>query len=219
MIVGTTIRINRLPFMVVGVAPEGFIGTELFYRPPILQVPNNTTTLLVRSTLPASVMVPQMGQAMQALDPALPLYSAQSVQAMLGFALFPSRAAAVALSAFGLVAIVLAATGIHAVIAYAVARRRREIGIRIVMGARRADVLRLVLSRVAAFVGAGSIVGLTLALAAAPLLSQIVYQTSPREPLVLVGVLAIVTLVGLIASWAPAMRSLQTDPIKALRSE
>ena len=116
---------------------------------PILQTYNATSTILVRSSLPPEGMGASVRQAVGALDPSLPLYQAGTVDQMLGFALFPSQAAAVALTAFGVLAIVLAATGIHGLVTYAVSRRQREIGIRIAIGASTGDVLRVVLGRLA----------------------------------------------------------------------
>ncbi len=209
---------------VVGVVVDG--KYQFLTEPPrpavfnsIFQDFQGTTTLVVRSAVPEAVVIGQMRQAIQTLDPALPIYGAGSLREMLGLALFPNRLAAIALSAFGLLALVLAATGIYGVVAYAVARRRREIGIRVAVGASRSDVVRLVLSRIATFVAVGSVAGLALALLVGPLLTRIVYQTSPRDPLVLAGVVGIVTLVGILASWAPTARSLRIDPIVALRSE
>ncbi len=127
---------------------------------PILQRYNATTVVAVKSTLPPGQIVGAMRQAVAALDPSLPVYGAGSVEQMLGFALFPSQAAAVALSAFGVLALVLAATGIHGLVAYAVSRRRREIGIRIAIGAGARDVLGVVLGRIALLLGIGAAVGL-----------------------------------------------------------
>jgi predicted permease len=209
---------------VVGVVEDGKYAmlTEapraVVYQ-PILQVYNSTTTLLVRSALPEERMVAQMRQAIDALDPGLPVYGAGSAQQMLGLALFPNRAAAIALSAFGVLALLLAATGTHGLIAYAVARRQREIGIRIAVGASAVEVARLVLTRTAAMLGVGTALGLLFALAAGRVLASVVYQASPYDPFALLAVALIMILVGAVSCWAPVRRSLRTDPIAALRSE
>ena len=186
---------------------------------PILQRYNATTTILVKSPLPSEQIVGAVRQAVAALDPSLPLYGAGTVEQMLGFALFPSQAAAVALSAFGILALLLAATGIHGLVAYAVSRRRREIGIRIAIGAGAASVLRVVLGRIAVLLAVGAAAGLALALAAGQLLANVVYQVSPRDPVVFGAVAVTIVAVGALASWAPARRSLRTQPIEALRTE
>jgi ABC-type antimicrobial peptide transport system permease subunit len=138
---------------------------------------------------------------------------------MLGFAMFPSRAAAIALSAFGILAVVLSATGIHGLVAYAVSKRQREIGIRIAIGASAGNVLRVVLGRLAALLAIGALAGLLLAVAAGDALSRIVYQASPNDPAALAAVAAVFLAVGIASSWAPARRSLRIEPMKALRPE
>jgi predicted permease len=212
------------PTEIVGVVEDGkYESLTEAAKPvvfePILQRYNATTTVAVKSALPSEQIVAAVRQAVAALDPSLPLYGVGSIEQMLGFALFPSQAAAVALSAFGILALVLAATGIHGLVAYAVSRRRREIGIRIAIGAGSRNVLRVVLGRIALLLGIGAAAGLALAVAAGQLLANIVYEVSPRDPLVLGGVAASIVLVGALASWAPARRSLRTQPIDALRAE
>lgn len=186
---------------------------------PILQSYNSTTTLLVRSELAEGQMVAQMRRAVAQLDPGLPLYGTGSLQQMLGFAFFPSQAAAVALSAFGVLAIVLAATGINGLVAYAVSRRVREIGIRMAIGARPSEVLRLVLARMAALLMAGAMLGLVLAIAAGQVLASVIYQASPRDPLALAAVALTIIGIGILSCWAPARRALRIDPMVALRYE
>jgi len=164
-------------------------------------------------------MVAEMRGAVSRLDPELPLYGTGSLNQMLGFAFFPAHAAAIALSAFGVLAIMLAVTGIHGLVSYAVARRIREIGIRVAIGARPGQVLRLVLGRTFVLVAAGSTIGLVLALAAGQVLASIVYGASARDPLILAGVVSTIVLIGVFSSWAPTRRALRIDPMNALRCE
>lgn len=213
------------PFLeVIGVAEDGKYESLTESQQPvvfwsILQSYNSTTTVEVKSALPATQMVTEIRQAIARLDPELPLYGVGSLEQMLGFAFFPTRAAAIALSAFGLLVIVLAATGIHGLVAYAVSRRTHEIGIRMAIGARPAEVLRLVLGKTAALLVFGSLVGLSLALAVGQVISSIVYETQPRDPLVMVSTWVSIALLGLFASWAPARRAMKVDPMVALRYE
>jgi len=209
---------------VIGVAEDGKYENLTESEQPavfwsILQFYNSTTMLEVKSSLPATQMVPQIRQTISRLDPELPLYGVGSLEQMLGFAFFPTRAAAIALSAFGGLAIMLAATGINGLVSYAVSRRTHEIGIRLAIGARPAEVLRLVLGKTAALLAFGSLVGLTLALAAGQVISSIVYETRPHDPLAMFGVWIGIALLGLFASWAPARRALRVDPMVALRYE
>jgi predicted permease len=212
------------PIEIVGIVEDGkYQSLTEAPRPavfePILQTYNATTTLLVRSPLPPEQVVGAMRQAVAAIDPSLPLYGAGTVQQMLGLAMFPNQAAAVALTAFGVLALLLAATGIHGVVAYAVSRRRREIGIRIAIGAGSIAVLRLVLGRIVTLLVAGAAVGLVLAVAAGVVLSRVVYGASPRDPFVLATVTALMLTVGAVACWTPARKSLRIEPMSALRPE
>ena len=209
---------------VIGVVEDGKYGSltetaEPVVFWPILQRYNTTTTLEVKSSEAPTEMVGEIRRAIAALDPELPFYGVGSLTQMLGFAFFPSHAAAVALSAFGLLALMLAATGIYGLVAYAVSRRVREIGIRMALGARPAQVLRLVLGKMMALLAVGSALGLGLALVAGQVLASIVYEASPRDPVVLAGVAGLMCFLGLFASWLPARRALGIEPKTALHYE
>jgi predicted permease len=186
---------------------------------PILQAYNTTTVMLVRSSWPTGEMAQDIRHLINSLDRSLPLFADRSVEEMLGFALLPMRVAAVALSAFGLIAVMLAATGIHGLVSYSVARRRREIAIRVAVGATRRSILHLVLRRIAMLVAGGALLGLPLAVAAGGFLGGIVYQQSVNNTATLGGVALIVVVVGLLACWLPARRALRLDPASALYIE
>jgi predicted permease len=209
---------------VVGLAEEGRY-TSLSEDPqpavfePIAQNYQATISLMARSTLPPDQVINEIRQAFGALDPAIPLYETQTVAHMLGVVLLPSRAAAMALGFFGVLALVLALTGLNGVVANAVARRRREIGIRVAIGARPGDVLRLILARTAWLLAVGTLVGLGLVRLAGQVLASVVYQASPHDPFVISLVVSCLLLVGFIACWAPARRALRVSPIQALKTE
>jgi ABC-type antimicrobial peptide transport system permease subunit len=124
-----------------------------------------------------------------------------------------------ALGVLGALGAMLAITGIFGMAAYSVSKRMRELGIRIALGAQRNEVLRVALGRVLRLLAAGSALGLLLGLAASRLLSYIVYQATPRDPVVLGGVILTMLLLGLVAAWIPAHRALQADPLILLREE
>jgi predicted permease len=209
---------------VIGVVEDGKYDSPreapqpAFYY-PILQHYNTTTTLTVRSPLPEAQIVTEMREAIARLDSDMPLYGTGSMEQMLGLAFLPARAAAIALSAFGLLAIMLAATGIYGLVSYAVARRVREIGIRIAVGAQPHQVLRLVLGKTMVLLLAGCAAGFVLALAAGQVLSSIVYGVSPRDPAVLAAVWLTTIILGVLSSWSPTRRALRVDPMMALRHE
>jgi predicted permease len=186
---------------------------------PILQAYNTTTVMFVRSSRPTGEMAVDLRGVINSIDRSLPLFGVRSVEEMLGFVLLPMRVAAVALGAFGVLAVMLAATGIHGVVSYAVARRRREIAIRVAVGATRRSILQLVLRRVATLLAVGTLLGLPLAFAAAGFLGSIVYQASVTDTATLSGVVLIVAVVGLLASWLPARLALRVNPAAALYVE
>jgi len=129
------------------------------------------------------------------------------------------RFAMTLLIAFSLVALVIAAVGIYGVMAYNVAQRRGEIGIRMALGAQSRDVLRLILSRGGKLVGLGLLLGLTTTLFAARALGSILFQTSCYDPLTLGAITLLLAAVALLACLLPARRATQVNPIEALRAE
>jgi predicted permease len=209
---------------VVGIVEDGKYASltespRLALFTPSLQDYNGTTVLLVRTARPEAEMTAELRRTLAALDAGMPVYGAGSLSQMLGFAFFPSRAATLALSAFGVLAIMLAVTGIYGIAVYGVARRVREIGIRVAVGASPRQVLLFVFGRIAWLLAAGSAAGLALGAAAAKALASVVYQASARDPLVLAAVPAAMTLIGLAAVFGPAHKATSVAPLDALRSE
>jgi predicted permease len=186
---------------------------------PYEQSWNPTMTLVARSSMPEEEIVRMLRRSVQELDPVISIYGAGSLVHQLGLALFPAKLAATVLSAFGLLAVVLAATGVYGIMAYAVSRRTREIGIRMALGAAPAQVLRVVMSRTALLLCIGTAAGLGLALAAGRFFSLILYGVSARDPLTYALVIGMIALVAFAACWLPARRAISVDPMTALRTE
>jgi predicted permease len=212
------------PVEIVGVAEDGkyvslndSANSVVFW--PILQHYSSTTMVVARSALPAEQVVRMMQQVVHGLDPGLPFYQAGSLDDHLRLPLFPARLAASLLGAFGSLAIVLAATGVYGVMAYAVSRRRREIGIRIAIGATGGQVMRLVLRRTAVLLSAGACLGALAGLAIGGLFSPILYGVSPQDPGAFALGVLVVAGVALAASWLPARRATSIEPASALREE
>jgi ABC-type antimicrobial peptide transport system permease subunit len=113
----------------------------------------------------------------------------------------------------------LSVTGIFGLAAYSVSKRKRELGIRIALGARPKEVLQAALGRALKLLAFGSVAGLLLGLLAARVLASIVYQATPRDPVVLAGVVLAMAFLGLVATWIPAQRALSIDPAMLLREE
>ena len=208
---------------VVGVVEDGKY-TTLSEDPkpamflPILQSPSSDTWIIVRSNRDPQDLAAALQQTLRGLDNGLP-FTIDTWSRELDTALFAARAASLALGVLGALGAMLAITGIFGMAAYSVSKRMRELGIRIALGAQRNEVLRVALGRVLRLLAAGSVVGLLLGLAATRLLSYIVYQATPRDPVVLGGVIVTMMLLGLAAAWIPAHRALQADPLILLREE
>lgn len=132
---------------------------------------------------------------------------------------FPAKVATMAFGALGLMGAILSITGIFGMAAYSISRRLKELGIRVALGARRAEVLRISLGRALKLLSIGSATGLALGILASKVLGSIVYQASPRDPVVLAGVVVAMALLGLLATWIPAQRALSVDPLVLLRDE
>jgi ABC-type antimicrobial peptide transport system permease subunit len=134
-------------------------------------------------------------------------------------ALFGSRVATVALGVLGIMGAMLSVTGIFGMAAYSVSKRLKELGIRIAIGAQPKEVLQAALGRAIKLLAIGSTAGLALGMLATRVLAAIVYQATPRDPIVLAGVVLAMLFLGLLATWIPAQRALSLDPLKLLREE
>jgi len=133
--------------------------------------------------------------------------------------MFGPRMAAISLGVLGAMGTLLSITGIFRIAAYAVSKRKRDLGIRIALGAQRKEVLRAALGHAMKLLAFGSLTGLLLGILASRVLASIVYQATPRDPLVLTGVVLAMALVGLVSTWIPAHRALSIDPVILLREE
>jgi predicted permease len=185
---------------------------------PLEQNPDSDTSLIVRSQLPPSEIVPQLREAFTRIDPDLP-FIFQTWPVQLAFVLFPARAATATLGVMGLFAAMLAVTGVFGMAMYSVSKRFKEFGIRVALGAQSAQLMRAALGRPIFMLLIGSAVGLSLGVIASQLLSQIVYQATPRDPIVFAGVMLTMSILGLLATWIPARRTLRVHPAQLLREE
>ncbi len=208
---------------VVGVVEDGkYLEIQESPQPvvylPLSQNEQANTVFVVRSQQPAKEMVPAIERALNTIEPNAPV-TVQSWSDALAGPLFPARAATIALGVMGGLASILAVTGIFGVAMYNVSRRMKELGIRVALGARMRDVMNVALGRPIMLLGVGSMVGLLLSSLAGWLLEQIVYQANPRDPVVLVGAVLTMALLGIAASAIPALRAMAIDPSKLLREE
>jgi predicted permease len=208
---------------VVGIVEDGKYGslaedpTPAMFL-PILQSPSTQTTLIVRSNRDPQQLTAAIRSKVQELDNGLPV-EIRPWSLELESALFPSRMATLALGVLGVMGAMLSITGIFGMAAYSVSKRLRELGIRIALGGQRKEVLQAALGRAFKLLAVGSVAGLLLGILASRVLASIVYQATSRDPVVLAGVVLVMSLLGLLATWIPAQRALSIDPMILLRDE
>jgi putative ABC transport system permease protein len=167
----------------------------------------------------AASLAPDVRAVLRALDPAVPIYSVSPLASLVRKSAAQRVFVMRILSAFAGVAVLLAAVGLYGLVAYSVAERTREVGVRVALGARRGDVVRLILSSGLWIVGAGVIAGLLAAAIGVRFLATLIFGVSPLDPPTLAAAAAILTIVALAAHWIPIRRALGIDPAIALRAE
>lgn len=216
-------RGNKTIYEIVGVVEDGkyFNLAEeqkaaMFF--PQAQDTHSEFFLVIRSQALRTDVAPSLQRIVAGIDPGLP-YHIHSWPQMLEFALFPSRAATAALGLMGLLAAMLAVTGIFGMASYSVSKRLKELGIRVALGAQPAQLMRAALARPVMLLLGGSVAGLILGVMASGLLAHVVYQATPHDPLVLLGVVLTMMLLGTMATLVPARRAQSVDPARLLRED
>src|SRR5438132_110744 len=185
---------------------------------PIPQQPSSQTYLAVRSDRDLAQLAAAIRSAVRNLDAGLPIYMGPWDKE-LGTSLFGARMAAMALGVMGVMGAMLSVTGIFGIAAHSVNKRLKELGIRMALGAQRKEVLQAALGRAFKLLAFGSAAGLLLGILASRVLAFIVYQATPRDPLVLTGAVVAMALLGVVATWIPAQRALSINPSILLREE
>lgn len=222
--IGQTVKVGSREWTIVGVVPTGKyqrLGedpkTYMYY--PQAQRWESMMTLHVRTTGDPSIAIPALRAEVAALDPNLPLADVRTMGRHLGIALLPARLAGTVLAVFGLLGLVLAAVGIYGVMAYSVAQRTREIGIRMAIGSSNGEVVGLVMRQGLILVGVGATIGLAAAVGAAQLIRGVLYGKAALDPVSFVVVPIVLIAVAVLAIWVPARRAAAVDPVRALRSD
>jgi len=208
---------------VAGVVEDGKYGSltedpEMAMFHPLMQSPSSVTWLIVRSNREPRQMAAILRKTLRNLDQSLPV-TIQTWSQEMDSAWFAARVATVSLGVLGLMGAVLAVSGIFGMAAYSVSKRLRELGIRMALGARRSEVLQAGLGRAVKLLAIGSVLGLILGMLSARVLAAVVFQATPRDPMVLGGVVLAMMMLGLLATWIPAQRALSLDPSTLLREE
>jgi len=209
---------------VVGLVEAGrYKGIAEDLRPamflPIEQFPSSQTMLIIRSSLDPAQLTAAIRATLSKLDRAMPSYIETWSKELDNFAFFPAHFATLTLGVLGAIGALLSITGIFGMAAYSVSKHLKELGIRLALGAQRKEILEAALGRAIKLLAFGSVAGLILGILASSVLAHIVYQATPRDPVVLTGVVLAMALLGLIATWIPAQRALSLDPMRLLREE
>ncbi len=208
---------------VVGVVEDGKYRTMTEDQQPAMffsfqQQHSGGTLLVVKSKRDPQEISRAIDSALHGLDAELPI-SVKTWNQEMSSALFAARVATVALGVLGLLGAMLAVTGIFGMASYTVSKRLRELGIRMALGACRQQVLRAALGRAFVLLLVGSAIGMALGVLATKVLSYIVYQAAPKDPVVLGGVVLTMLVLGLMAAWIPAQRALAVNPMILMREE
>ena len=209
---------------IIGVAQDGkYAGLnedpKSFVYRPLWQSPWSSSSLIVRAETEPQQVIAAVRRELQELDPRLPIASTKTMTEHLSFALLPARLAASVLGSFGLLALALAAIGLYGVMAYSVAQRTRELGIRIALGAQVRDIHKLVIGQgiKLALVGIG--IGFAISFGVMRLMKNLLFGVSATDPLTFVAIGCVLLVVALLACYLPARRATKVDPLIALRSE
>jgi putative ABC transport system permease protein len=209
---------------VVGVVADVRYGAvETSIKPdvylPLLQSARSGGLIYVRSRSAVATLASMVRQEVAALDPDLPLTDIRMMEARFGDAIWRTRVSAWLLGVFSALALLLAALGIYSVMSEGVEQRRREIGVRMALGAAQTDIFRLIIGRVVAVALAGVALGVAFAVPAMGMLTALLYQVQPGDPTVFSALASVLLTVAVLAGYVPARRATRVDPLTTLRAE
>jgi putative ABC transport system permease protein len=215
---------EQAPYTVVAVAPDLKYralteATPPYYYLPLAQNYMREMTLQLRTATEPLGLAATLRQTAREINPNAFVREISTLDEQLAQALAQPRLTALAAGLLGLLALALAATGLYGVMAYSVTRRTQEIGIRMALGARAADVLRLIVKQGLALTLTGTGIGLLLAFVVTRLLTKLLYGVGATDPATFAGVALLLIAVALVACYLPARRATQVDPLVALRHE
>ena len=222
--IGKVVETAGAPREVIGVVETGRYASLGEEPKPFMylasrQRPLDMVTVAARTAADPSEALRSIRSVFRDVDPDLPLYDVRTMEDHMGTALLPARLGGSVLGLFGVLGMVLAAVGIYGVMAYSVSQRKREMGIRVALGAERGDVVGMVLRDGLRLAVLGTAVGLVLAALLGRLVQGMLYDVAPLDPVAFTVVPALLLGVALLAVYLPARRASRSDPVTALRSE
>jgi putative ABC transport system permease protein len=185
----------------------------------IYQTGDRFLNVVLRTSLPAATLDPQIRREIRSIDPDLPLFNVSSMQALIDRSLASRRFSANLVGGFAGVALLLASIGIYGLLAYMAGQKSREIGLRMALGASRADILKPILAKGVVLASIGILAGLLLSASGASAITSLLYGVRPHDPAVFLMVPVLLFTVAVLASYLPARRATKVDPILALRAE
>jgi predicted permease len=186
---------------------------------PFRQSASGSMTLVVKSAIDPAALTSEIRGVVASIDKDQPVFSVATMQQLVRDSVSTRRISFIVLGSFSALALVLAAIGIYGVISYSVAQRTHEIGIRMALGAGRGNVLGMVIGQGARIAGAGVAIGIVAAFGLTRLMTNLLFNVSPADPVTFAAVVVVLGAIALVASWIPARRTLRVDPMSALRSE
>jgi predicted permease len=211
-------------FEIVGVVPDGKYNSLGEEAKPALYTPlyqdyTGMVTLVARTRADPRQVLTALRGIVRDLDPSISVYAAKTLKEHMGTSLFPARMAAIALASFGVLALILAAVGIYGVMSHVVAGRKREIGLRMALGAQLSDVQKMILKQGMLLAAIGALGGLIIALGGARLMKSMLYGVSTSDPITFTCVALMLLSIAFLACWIPARRASRVEPMIALRAE
>ena len=222
--VGRTFRRSDSEYTVIGVARDAKVRSlgeapRAFIYQPFDQAFSSSMTVIARTSGDADRLALDLISTARSLDPEIMIYETKTMEGHLGIMLLPARLSALVVSAFGLLALVLASIGLFGVVSYAVSTRSREMGIRMSLGADPSSVVWMLTKGGMRLVAIGGVIGLGLSFLAAQLLGRLLYGIESADPMTFGLVPAVMAVVALLAAWIPARRASAISPVRALRSD
>jgi len=221
---GRSVRLGDQRIIVVGIARDAKYASLTESTPPLVYFPvaqqwRSHQSLMIRTVSDPRTLAPAVQEVMRSIDPGLPRPTMITLPDAMSLGFLPQRVAALVTGVLGVVGLLLATVGLYGIIAYSVSRRTKEIGIRLALGARSVDVLRMIVREGMRLTAVGVAIGLALAVAVTRVIAGFLFGVSPLDALTFAGMAGIFVAVALLATWLPARRAAAANPMLALRGD